>query len=277
MSIPEAPTNVTVVPGLASATVSWTASSSTVTGYKVFCVPDNKLPNLAGPSATSLNITGLKNGISRTFRVHALNGSIMSATSAASVPGPPPAAPKVVAVRGSEAGSLVVTVSGKPPKGSSLTYYNFSVSPPAPDATIPTNVTAAAITFGASATITGLTLGVSYVVSSTLTGPTGTSSAGVSKPVIAGDIPGSPVLSALNGIGSVQLSWTTPSNNGLPITGYSVSYFTGSAAPTVVKAKAVNLLMIKNLTTGTTYTFSIQATNLKGNSVTSNSLTSTPT
>jgi hypothetical protein len=201
----------------------------------------------------------------------------MSATSAPSVPGPPPAAPKVVAVRGSAAGSALVTVSGKPQKGSSLTYYNFSVAPPAPNAIIPTNVPAAAVTFGATATITGLTLGVSYIVSATVTGPTGTSPAGAAKPVIAGDVPGAPVITALAGIKSVQISWNTPAGNGLPILGYSVSYRVGEGAPTVVKTKAVNQAMIKNLLTGTAYTFSVKATNAQGDSVSSNSLTVTPT
>ena len=279
MSLPAAPTNVTVAPGVAQATVSWTPSTTAgVTGYKVFCNPDNKLPNLATANATSLVVTKLKNGTPCTFRVHAINANGMSATSAASVPGPPPAAPKVVAVRGVDGGSILATVSGKPQKGSSLTYYNFSVSPAAPpNAVIPTNVPAAALTFGASAIITGLTLGTLYTVSATVTGPTGTSPAGAAKPVIAGDVPGVPTLAALAGIGSVQLSWNTPNGNGLPVIGYTVSYAIGSGTPTVVKAKAVNLLMVKGLLRGTAYTFSIQATNLQGNSGVSNSVTATPT
>ena len=283
MSLPAAPTNVTVVPGVAQATVRWAPSTSSgVTGYKVFCNPDNKLPNLATANATSLNVTKLKNGVAHTFRVHAINAVGMSATSAASVPGPPPAPPKVVAVRGSAASSVVVTVSGKPQKGSSLTFYNFSVAPPAPNAVIPTNVSAAALTFGATATITGLTNGVSYVVSATVTGPTGTSVPGVAKPVIAGDVPGAPTITSLSGIGSVQISWNTPPTNGLPILGYAVSYKpaveTVPPTPlTVVKTKAVNLLMVKGLVNTKDYTFSVKATNAQGDSVSSNSLTARPT
>ena len=268
MSLPAAPTNVTVVPGVAQATVSWAPSTSSgVTGYKVFCNPDNKLPNLATANATSLNVTKLKNGVAHAFRVHAINAAGMSATSAASVPGPPPAAPKVVAVRGSAASSVVVTVSGKPQKGSSLTFYNFSVAPPAPNAVIPTNVSAAALTFGATATITG---------------PTGTSVPGVAKPVIAGDVPGAPTITSLSGIGSVQISWNTPPTNGLPILGYAVSYKpaveTVPPTPlTVVKTKAVNLLMVKGLVNTKDYTFSVKATNAQGDSVSSNSLTVRPT
>ena len=200
MSVPAAPTNVRVTPGVAQATVSWDPSiSPDVTGYKVFCSPDNKQPNLAAANATSLLISGLKNGTEYTFRVHAVNVNVMSATSASAVPAPPPAAPKVLALRGSAAGSVVASVLGKPQKGSSLTHYNFAVSPPAPNAVIPTNVPSDPVTFRASATITGLTLGVSYVVSATVTGPTGTSPAAAAKPVIAGDVPGAPVITSLAG------------------------------------------------------------------------------
>jgi hypothetical protein len=282
MSLPAAPTNVTVAPGTAQATVRWTAStSSDVTGYKIFCNPDNKLPNLAAADATSLVVTKLKNGLPCSFRVHAINATGMSASSIPAVPALPPAAPKVLAVRGSAPGSLLVTVSGKPQKGSSLIHYNFSVSPEAPSATIPTNVAAAA-NFGASATITGLTVGQSYVVSATLTSPTGTSVPGIAKPVSAADIPGAPVItgataSVNSAAASVQITWTTPLLNGLPILGYVVSYRIGEGTPIVVTTKAVNLLMIKGLIRGTTYSFSVKAKNLQGDSEVSNIMTATPT
>lgn len=269
MSVPAAPTDVTVVPGVGQATVSWTASTSTVTGYKIFCDPDNKLPNLAGPNATSLIVTKLKNGTPHSFRVHALSGTDMSATSAPAVPGPPPAAPKVTVVRGP--GRFTVTVSGKAVAGSSLSYYNVSVTP-APSYSVPTNISLTTPTV-----ITGLTAGTSYVVSATLTGPTGTSAATSAPAIIAVNVPDAPVLSGMQGIKSIQLSWTTPAGNGLPVLGYIISYFKGSDAPTILQVKAVNLQMIKTLLTGTAYTFTIQAKNAIGNSVESNSLTLTPT
>lgn len=268
------PTDVTVVPGVAQATVSWTASTSQVTGYKIFSIPDNKLPNLAGPSATSLVVTKLKNGIPHSFRVHALNGTDMSASSTPVVPGPPPAAPKVVAVRGT-AGSVVVTMTGKPQKGSTLLYYNISVSPES-SATIPTNINVNGAGVG-TATLVGLDLGTSYTVSATVTGPTGTSTPGAAKPVIPADVPEAPVLEGLSGVKSIQLSWITPINKGSPVLGYIITYRIGEGNPIVIRVKTVNLQMIKSLVTGTAYTLSIQATNAVGNSVPSNSLTLTPT
>ena len=274
MSVPAAPTNVTVVPGVGQATVSWAAPNEMITGYKVFCDPDNKLPNLAGSSATSLVVTKLKNGIPHTFRVHAINTNGMSATSALVVPGPPPAAPKVVAVRGAN-GSVVVTMTGKPQKGSSLLYYNISVSPSS-SATIPTNIDVNSAGVG-TATLVGLTLGTSYTVSATVTGPTGTSSAGAAKPVIPADVPEPPILNGTTGIKSIQLSWNTPNTNGSPVLGYIITYRVGEGTPVVVRVKTVNLHMLKGLVTGTSYRLSIQSTNAVGNSAPSNTLSLTPT
>ena len=174
---------------------------------------------------------------------------------------------------------MIVDMIGKPQKGSTLTHYNLSFSPPAPAADIPTNVPAFATTFAGRAVISGLTLGTSYVVSATATGPTGTSPAGASKPVIAADVPDAPVIRGLSGIASVQISWDSPVNpnsKGLLITGYTLSYFTGTNAPTLVKAKVVNNIMVKALDKTKSYTFSVYATNAQGNSLVSNSLTITP-
>lgn len=278
MSLPAAPTNVTVVPGVAQATVSWSPStSSDVTGYKVFCVPDNKLPNVAAAGATSLVVTKLKNGIPSAFRVHAINAAGMSAASVPVVPSPPPAAPKVTAAVTSTVGSVLVTLAGKAQKGSSILRYNLSVSPAAPNAVIPTNIAATAGSFGATATITGLTVGVSYVVSATATSPTGTSPAGAAKAVIIVDVPNAPVLlTALAGLGTAVLNWNAPANNGLPLLGYNVIYSVGSGTPTIIQTKVVNNLVIKGLVTGSQYTFRVQAKNAKGFSVSSNNLTSMP-
>jgi len=278
MSLPAAPTNVTVVPGVAQATVSWTASTSPdVTGYKVFCVPDNKLPNLAAAGATSLVVTKLKNGTPCTFRVHAVNAAGMSAASVPVVPAPVPAAPKVVAAVTPTVGSVLVTLTGKAQKGSSILNYTLTVSPAAPNAVIPTNIAATAGSFGATATITGLTVGVSYVVSATATSPTGTSAAGAAKAVTIVDVPNAPVLlTALTGLRNAVLNWETPANNGLPLLGYNVSYSVGSATPTVIQTKVVNNLVINGLVTGSQYTFRVQAKNAKGLSVSSNTITGTP-
>ena len=274
MSVPAAPTDVTVAPGTTSATVYWTASTSEdVTGYRIFCVPDNKRPNLASTSATSLLVQGLKNGISYSFRVYAINANGMSSTSAPTVPGTVPAAPKVTAIRNpSVPSSAILTWTAAPPKGSSLLYYNITTTPPAPDATIATNIV------GNTTTITGLTNGTSYVFGVNATGLTGTSSNGSSKAVVTGNVPATPTVTGIHGLASVQLNWSAPSTNGLPITAYRVSYrpTSSTGAWTIVNTKVVLTLMLKGLVNGTSYDFKLQAINIHGISSESEIISKTP-
>ena len=277
MSLPLPPTNVSVVPGTTTAVVSWTASESpNVTKYRVFCTPDNKLVNeTANGTATSLSITKLKNGVPCTFRVHAINAAGMSASSTATVPNPPPAAPKVTAVRSTaQESSALVTWVGVPPKNGTIQHYNLSVLPAAPEgANIPTNIV------GNSATISGLTNGTSYTISVTATGPTGTSLPGAAKPLIIANAPSAPVVTGIAAKASVQLSWTAPASNGLPITGYVISYRpTGSTgAFTLVNAKVVLSVNVLKLTPLTSYDFTVRAVNLQGASSPSEVVTRTPT
>jgi hypothetical protein len=57
-----------------------------------------------------------------------------------------------------------------------------------------------------------------------VTGLTGTSANGLSKALVTGDVPATPTVTGLHGVASVQLNWSAPATNGLPITAYRVSY-----------------------------------------------------
>lgn len=87
--------------------------------------------------------------------------------------------------------------------------------------------------------------------------------------VVAGTpagLPGAPAVTATPGDGQVALSWTVPSNNGSPLTGYAVRYrpvgsptyavwpFGGTGTATVVSG----------LTNGTNYEFAVAAVNAVG-------------
>ncbi len=94
--------------------------------------------------------------------------------------------------------------------------------------------------------------------------------------------PGAPAsVSASAGNASATVSWTAPSNGGSPITSYSVTPFIGSAAQTptsVPGSPPPTIATVSGLTNGTTYTFSVTASNAVGTgpaSAASNAVTPT--
>jgi surface antigen len=85
-SVPDAPTNVHAVAGLASATVTWSApadNGSPITGYRVRTSTGDRSV-LAAASATSVTIKRLQPATTYTFTVRAINAIGRSARSAPS-------------------------------------------------------------------------------------------------------------------------------------------------------------------------------------------------
>jgi hypothetical protein len=77
-------------------------------------------------------------------------------------------------------------------------------------------------------------------------------------------------VSAVAGDGQATVSWTTPAANGSPITGYTVTTSPGG----VTTPASGSPLLVTGLTDGTSYTFTVTATNSVGTSV--QSVASTP-
>ena len=76
-------------------------------------------------------------------------------------------------------------------------------------------------------------------------------------------------VTATAGAGSVQVSWTAPANGNSTITSYTVTPYIGSTAQpttTVTGNPASATATVTGLTNGTTYTFSVTATNAVGTS-----------
>ncbi|WP_344092768.1 N,N-dimethylformamidase beta subunit family domain-containing protein [Microbacterium deminutum] len=87
----------------------------------------------------------------------------------------------------------------------------------------------------------------------------------------AGTTPTAPAaptgITATAGSGQATVSWTAPNNGGSPITGYTVTPYVGAAAqsPTIVTGTPpATAATVSGLVSGTTYTFTVKATNAIG-------------
>ncbi len=139
----------------------------------------------------------------------------------------------------------------------------------------------------ASATITGLKGGVTYTFKVTATNAVGTGpSSAPSSPITISSptAPGAPTgVSATSGNASASVSWTAPNSNGSQITTYTITPYVGMTAQTpttVTGTPPATTATVNNLTNGTTYTFTVTATNGIGSgpaSAASNAVTPTAT
>ena len=170
--------------------------------------------------------------------------------------------------------------------GSSISNYTVT-SNPACSTCGGTSVSGSSAT---SATITGLSGDQTYTFTVTATNASGASSpSNASNWVQVPGVPNAPTLASAvaNANGSVSVNWTDPSNNGSAITGYTVnpSPSCSTCSGTSVSGAAATATTITGLTGGSSYTFTVTATNDVGtstssassNSVTIPSVPGTPT
>ena len=251
MTAPSAPTGVTATRGDGSAQVSWVAANpngSAITGYTVTGSPAGSCTT----TGTTCAITGLTNGTSYTFTVAATNGvgtGPASTPSAPVVPAGLPGAPADVTATAAS-GSAQVSWTAADPNGSAITGYTVTGSPGG-----------GCTTTGTTCTVTGLANGTSYTFTVVARNAVGTGpSSGPSAAVTPLAVPSAPTgVTATRGDGSAQVSWTAASPNGTAITGYTVTGSPGGSCTTTGTTCTVT-----GLTNGTSYTFSVVATNAVG-------------
>ncbi len=127
---------------------------------------------------------------------------------------------------------------------------------------------------GSSATnfnVTGLTNGTTYTftvaaINAVGTGPDSAASPPLT-PVATPTVPGAPTgVAGVAGDRSVALSWAAPtSDGGRPITSYRITPFIGTTAQTPIDTgTTATSFTVTGLTNGTTYTFTVAATNSVG-------------
>ena len=262
LKVPNPPTNVSAVAGNAQATVSFTPPTnnggSTITSYTVTSSPGNiKKTGASSP----LTVTGLTNGTAYTFTVvatNAIGNSVPSTASTAVTPATVPNAPTSISA---VAGNTQATVSFTPPTnngGSAIIGYTVTSNPG--------NITKTGTS--SPLIVTGLTNGTSYTFTVVATNAIGNSvPSTASTAVTPATVPNVPTsVSAVAGNTQATVSFTAPTNNGgSAITGYTVISNPGN----ISQIGTASPLTVAGLTNGTSYTFTVVATNAIGISATS--------
>jgi hypothetical protein len=261
-AVPGAPTAVSATGGNASASVSFTAPSSdggsAITSYTVSSAPGGVSATCASSPCT---VTGLANGTAYTFTVRATNPTGSSAASAASNPVSPATvavAPASVTVTGRDTSASLSFTAPADTGGAAITGYEYST-----DGSTWHSLTVSG-TAPVTATITGLTNGISYPVRVRALNAVGPGTASAAVAVTPGTTPGTPLaVTAVRGAGRAVVSFQPPSSNG----GAAITSYTVTSAPGGIKAGcAQSPCTVTGLTNGTAYTFTVHATNSAGDS-----------
>ena len=264
--VPQAPSNVTATAGNALAKVSFSAPASNggsaISGYTVTATPPAGTDINAGSTALNHTITGLTNGTAYTFSVQANNpvgSSSASSPSNSVTPADVPGAPSKVTAT---AGNTLAEVSFSAPAsngGSVITGYTVTATPPAG-----TDINAGSIAL--NHTITGLANGTAYTFSVKASNSVGSGPASTfSNNVTPADVPGAPtniIATAYNA--KAKISFSAPAlKGGSAITGYIVT----ANPPDGIDVNAETMLLshtVTGLKNGTSYIFSVQASNSIG-------------
>jgi len=268
--VPGAPTSVVATPGDTQASVAFTAPASTggstLTGYTVTVSPADVAPvNGAG---SPIVVTGLTNGQAYTFTVTADNSAGTGPASSASN-SVTPAAIQTITFNNPGSQNFGTTPTLTATSDSGLTP-TFSSSTPAV-CTITTGGTLTFVTAG-SCTINADQAGNGSYLAATQVSRT--------FAVIA-VVPGAPTIgtATVTGAGQASVAFTAPANTGgAAITGYTVTPSPAVAGGTF--AGTGSPITVSGLDTGTSYTFTVSATNSAGtgpSSAASNAVTTAVT
>ena len=185
--------------------------------------------------------------------------------SSASAPGTPSS---VIATAHSD-GSVGLAWAAPASNGATITSYTITPTPACPGCT---GVSVTGSPASAATSVTGLATGTSYTFAVTATNSAGTSSpSSASNAVVPATAPNPPTAptAVANDDGSVSLAWAAPADNGASITGYTLTptpACAGCAGLSVTGNPAATSTSVTGLTTGTSYTFTVTATNSAGTS-----------
>ncbi len=172
------------------------------------------------------------------------------------VPGAPTG---VAATRGNGGATVVFTAPAG--NGSTVSGYTVTATPAGGG----TAITQACAT--SPCAVTGLTNGTTYTVTVHATNGVGDGPESASTTVTPATVPGAPTdVTATRGAGSANVAFTAPGNGGAAITGYTVTATPAGGGTAITQACATSPCAVTGLTNGTTYTFTVHATNTVGDS-----------
>ncbi|HET7309870.1 MAG TPA: fibronectin type III domain-containing protein [Mycobacteriales bacterium] len=255
---PDAPTGVAAQRGDQSADVSWTApvndGGATVTSYQVTASPGGATCTwTTGPLGCT--VSGLTNGTAYTFTVTATNAvgtGPASAASTAVTPAGLPSPPVTVAANPGD-GAATVSWSAADANGSAVTGYAVTSSP---------DGMTCSTTGATQCTVSGLTNGTAYTFTVTTTNDIGTSTSSGASPAVTVGTPTAPTsVTASAGDHQATVSWTASAGNAAPVSSYDVL---GSPGGLTCSTTGATVCTVTGLTNGTSYTFTVTATNTVG-------------
>ncbi|MGA2837772.1 MAG: fibronectin type III domain-containing protein [Acidimicrobiales bacterium] len=287
-TVPGAPTGVSATSNAnAQSVVTFTAPASNggaaVTGYTVSAAdttnPSNPVVTQAG-AASPITVTGLNNGDTYSITVAATNasGTGTSSTAATATPSTVPGAPTgVTTATGPPVASGAVAVSWTPPAsngGAGISKYTVTSSNSKTCSTTSTPPATPAIT----CTVTGETNGTAYtftVVAQNASGSSVASSPPASAtPTAVPATPSAPTVATAGLNGQATITWTAPNNEGLALGNYTLTPNPACSGCTgLTAAGTATSTTVSGLANGTSYTFTLTASNADGNSAASSAST----
>jgi hypothetical protein len=290
LTVPPTPTiGAAISTGQTTATVSFTApylyGAYAITSYTAiaYLYPSGTSAGITGSVVESggwgsINISGLTSGTSYTFKVKATNATgdsnlsadsnFITTTAAATVPGVPTIGAAI------PTGQTTATVSYTAPTsdgGSVITSYTAQAySYPSGTATGITNTLSQS--GDGVITVSGLTASTSYTFKVRATNSVGNGSYSADSASMTTNaistVPGAPTITGAVATGqtTADVSFSAPaSNGGSPITSYTILSSPGGITSTLNQSGG-GTFNVTGLTAGTSYTFTIKATNSVGDS-----------